>query len=92
MPCPASVTILLICLNLKAFTLGALMVASFSFGLALSLVSVGVAAAWGAARFSRHESKLGEWARRAPYLSGGLMVLVGGFMGAQAALRVVSAF
>ena len=87
-PCPASVTILLICLNLKQFTLGAVMVASFSFGLALSMVSVGVAAAWGAARFSRQGSALGDWARRAPYLSGGLMVLVGGFMGVQSALRI----
>jgi ABC-type nickel/cobalt efflux system permease component RcnA len=90
-PCPASVTILLICLNLKQFSLGAVMVASFSLGLALSMVSVGVAAAWGAARFSRHGSKLGDWARRAPYLSGGLMVLVGGFMGVQSALRIASA-
>ena len=90
-PCPASVTILLICLNLKQFSLGAVMVASFSLGLALSMVSVGVAAAWGAARFSRHGSKLGDWARRAPYLSGGLMVLVGGFMGVQAALRIAAA-
>ena len=90
-PCPASVTILLICLNLKQFSLGAVMVASFSFGLALSLVGVGVAAAWGAAHFSRHGSKLGEWARRAPYLSGALMVLVGGFMGLQSALRIAAA-
>ena len=90
-PCPASVTILLICLNLKQFSLGALMVASFSFGLALSLVSVGVAAAWGAARFSRHGSKLSDWARRAPYLSGGLMVLVGSLMGVQSAVRIAGA-
>ena len=90
-PCPASVTILLICLHLKQFSLGAVMVASFSLGLALSMVSVGVAAAWGAARFSRQGSKLGDWARRAPYLSGGLMVLVGGFMGVQAALRIAAA-
>jgi ABC-type nickel/cobalt efflux system permease component RcnA len=90
-PCPASVTILLICLNLKQFSLGAVLVASFSLGLALSMVSVGVAAAWGAARFSRHGSKLGDWARRAPYLSGGLMILVGGFMGVQAALRIAAA-
>jgi len=89
-PCPASVTILLICLNLKQFSLGAVMVASFSLGLALSMVSVGVAAAWGAARFSRHGSQLGDWARRAPYLSGGLMVLVGGFMGVQSALRITA--
>ena len=90
-PCPASVTILLICLNLKQFSLGAVMVASFSLGLALSLVSVGLAAAWGAAHLGRQGSKLGDWARRAPYLSGGLMVLVGGFMGVQSAVRIAAA-
>ena len=90
-PCPASVTILLICLNLKQFSLGAVMVASFSFGLALSMVAVGLAAAWGMAHAGRHGSKLGDWARRAPYLSGGLMILVGGFMGVQAALRIAAA-
>ena len=89
-PCPASVTILLICLNLKQFSLGAVMVASFSFGLALSMVAVGLAAAWGMAHAGRHGSKLGDWARRAPYLSGGLMILVGGFMGAQSALRITA--
>ena len=91
MPCPASVTILLICLNLKQFSLGAVMVASFSLGLALSLVSVGLAAAWGAAHLARQGSRLGDWARRAPYLSGGLMVLVGGFMGLQSAVRIAAA-
>ena len=81
---------MLICLNLKQFSLGAVMVASFSFGLALSMVTVGLAAAWGMAHAERHGSKLGDWARRAPYLSGGLMILVGGFMGVQSALRIVA--
>ena len=43
-PCPASVTILIICLHLKQITFGAAMVASFSIGLAISMVSVGVIA------------------------------------------------
>jgi len=46
----ASVTVLPICLNLQPFSQGAVMVASLSFGLALSLVSVGLAAAWGRLR------------------------------------------
>jgi nickel/cobalt transporter (NicO) family protein len=37
-PCPASITILLICLQLKRITLGAVLVLSFSIGLALTLV------------------------------------------------------
>ena len=52
--------------------------------------SGGLAAAWGAARFSRNGSQLAEWARRAPYLSGALMVLVGGVMGVQSALRIAA--
>lgn len=44
-PCPAAITVLLICIQLKAFTLGATMVLSFSLGLALTLVTVGVGAA-----------------------------------------------
>lgn len=44
-PCPAAITVLLICIQLKAFTLGATMVLCFSIGLALTLVAVGVGAA-----------------------------------------------
>lgn len=84
-PCPASVTILLLCLHLKRFSLGATMVASFSLGLALALVSVGVLAAWGVRQAGARFGGLGEWARRAPYLSAGLMFLVGLAMAAQAA-------
>lgn len=41
-PCPAAITVLLICIQLKALTLGATLVVSFSLGLALTLVTVGV--------------------------------------------------
>ncbi|EFN8054309.1 nickel/cobalt efflux transporter RcnA [Escherichia coli] len=44
-PCPAAITVLLICIQLKALTLGATLVVSFSIGLALTLVTVGVGAA-----------------------------------------------
>ncbi|MCS3805891.1 nickel/cobalt exporter [Chromobacterium alkanivorans] len=84
-PCPASVTILLLCLHLKRFSLGATMVLSFSLGLALALVSVGVLAAWGVRQAGARFGGLGEWARRAPYLSAGLMLVVGLIMAAQAA-------
>ncbi|OQS40465.1 hypothetical protein B0T40_01470 [Chromobacterium haemolyticum] len=89
-PCPASVTILLLCLHLKHFSLGATMVAAFSLGLALALVSVGVLAAWGVRQASARFGGLGEWARRAPYLSAGLMLLVGLAMAAQAARGLVA--
>ena len=91
-PCPASVTILMICLHLKQFVLGAAMVASFSLGLALALVSVGVVAAWGVHHVGQRlgQGRLGELARKMPYLSSGLMALVGAFMGAQGLTRILA--
>jgi len=43
-PCPAAITVLLICMQLKAFSLGFVLVLCFSIGLALTLVSAGVLA------------------------------------------------
>lgn len=80
-PCPAAVTVLLICLQLKAMTLGATLVLSFSVGLALTLVTVGVVAAIGVQKATSKWSGLSNLARRAPYLSGTLISLVGLYMG-----------
>ncbi len=80
-PCPASITILLLCLQLREVALGAGLVLCFSIGLALTLVSVGAAAAIGARHASARFSWLGDVARRAPYLSGALIVLVGLYVG-----------
>jgi nickel/cobalt transporter (NicO) family protein len=44
-PCPTAITVLLLCLQVKEFTLGAVLVLCFSIGLAIMLVSVGAAAA-----------------------------------------------
>ncbi|WP_019716794.1 nickel/cobalt efflux transporter, partial [Pseudomonas syringae] len=40
-PCPAAITVLLLCLQVKQVTLGAAMVLCFSIGLAITLVTVG---------------------------------------------------
>lgn len=40
-PCPAAITVMLICIQIKALALGATLVVSFSIGLALTLVTVG---------------------------------------------------
>lgn len=82
-PCPAAITVLLLCLQLKHFALGATLVAGFSVGLALTMVSCGVLAALGARHVSRHWPGWGRMADRAPYLSGALMTLVGLYMGYQ---------
>ena len=91
-PCPASVTILMICLHLKRFSLGAVMVASFSLGLAISLVSVGVIAAWGAQQVGKRldKGRLSDLARKMPYFSSGLMALVATLMGIQAIIQLAT--
>lgn len=76
-PCPASITVLLLCLQLKQVALGLTLVLCFSLGLAATMVSVGVVAAMGV----RHAEK--RWAgafetlaQRAPYVSGALILAI----------------
>ncbi|HET8708017.1 MAG TPA: nickel/cobalt efflux transporter, partial [Pseudomonadales bacterium] len=82
-PCPASITVLLICLQLKEIALGAALVLCFSIGLALTLVSSGAIAALGAKHAAKRWSGFGELARKAPYFSGVLITLVGVYVGLQ---------
>lgn len=77
LPCPAAITVLLICLQLKEFSLGAVMVFCFSIGLALTLVTVGIVAAVGSRKASGRFPWLSKIAGRAPYLSGVVIMLVG---------------
>lgn len=80
MPCPAAFTILLVCLQVKKVALGFTLVAAFSFGLALTMVIVGVIAAWSVQKAHQRFSGFGEWMRRAPYISCVLLVLLAAFM------------
>ncbi|UXI03373.1 nickel/cobalt efflux protein RcnA [Photobacterium sp. TY1-4] len=89
-PCPAAVTVLLICLQLKAMTLGATLVVSFSVGLALTLVAVGIVAAVGVQKATSKWSGLNDVARRAPYLSGVLISAVGLYMGMHGYTALIS--
>ena len=79
-PCPASITILLICLQLKHVALGATLVLSFSVGLALTLVASGAIAAIGLKHMTKRWSGFGELSRKAPWFSGALIILVGLYM------------
>jgi nickel/cobalt exporter len=79
-PCPAAVTVLLLCLQLKQLVLGAALAASFSVGLAVTMVSVGVFASLSVTQVQRRWPGFGALARRAPYASGGLMLLVAIYM------------
>lgn len=82
-PCPASITVLLLCLQLKAFALGATLVACFSIGLALTLVTVGMAAAISVRHATKRFSWFSTFARRAPYFSSLLIIGVGFYVGVQ---------
>lgn len=77
-PCPASITVLLLCLQLKQIALGATLVLCFSIGLAVTMVTVGVAAAVGMKHVEKRWSgAFSMVAQRAPYASGALISLVG---------------
>ncbi len=80
LPCAAAVTVLIVCLQLQKFWLGVAMVGAFSFGLALTLVAVGVVTAWGAGQAAKRFSGLDRWSRRMPFLSSALVALIGIFM------------
>lgn len=53
MPCPAALTVLLLCLQLRQPLLGFAVVTSFSLGLAVTMVGIGVAAAAAVQRAAR---------------------------------------
>lgn len=76
-PCPASITVLLLCLQLKQVAMGALLVLCFSVGLAATMVAVGVVAALGMRQAERRWSgAFAALARRAPYVSAALIAVV----------------
>ena len=79
-PCPAAITVLLLCLQLKQLTLGVALVACFSIGLAVTMVSAGVIAALSVQQVQKRWSGFSTFARRAPYASGALMLLVAVYM------------
>jgi nickel/cobalt exporter len=88
-PCPAAITVLLLCLQLKQVTLGAGLVLCFSIGLAITMVSVGVAAAWGMRHAQRRWSGFSAFAQRAPYFSAAVIIAVGLLVGIEGLRAIV---
>ena len=82
-PCPAAITVLLLCLQLRQVTLGVALVLCFSIGLALTMVISGVVAALSVQHVARRWSGFGAIAARAPYLSSALIICVGLYVGWQ---------
>jgi nickel/cobalt transporter (NicO) family protein len=88
-PCPAAITVLLLCLQLKEFTLGAGLVLCFSIGLAVTMVSAGVVAAGGVRHAEKRWSGFAALAERAPYVSAAVIILVGLFVGFEGLRAIV---
>ncbi len=80
-PCPAAITVLLLCIQLKQFSLGFVLVLSFGIGLAITMVSAGVLAALSLRHVERHWGGFSRYAHRAPYISAALIVFVGLYTG-----------
>lgn len=83
-PCPAAITVLLLCLQLKRVAMGALLVLCFSVGLAITMVVAGVVAALSVRQVSKRFSGFGELARRAPYVSSAVILCIGVYVATQA--------
>jgi nickel/cobalt transporter (NicO) family protein len=80
-PCPAAITVLLLCIQLKQLSLGFALVVCFSIGLALTMVSAGVVAALSVKHVAARWPGFGAFAAKAPYASSALIVLVGLYTG-----------
>ena len=80
-PCGAAVTVLLLCLQTGRFLLGVALVLCFSIGLAITLVAVGAAAAFGAQHAAKRLPWFGALATTAPYLSSVLILVLGVYVG-----------
>jgi len=91
LPCPAAVTVLLVCLQLKKIALGAALVMGFSVGLAITLVMFGVVAAIGIrhASRSRFGAKVMVVARSAPYISAVIIIILGIYIGYEGLVKLV---
>ncbi len=72
---------LLICVQLKQFSLGFTLVLCFGIGLAITMVSAGVLAALSLRHVERRWSGFSRFAQHAPYASAALIVLVGLYTG-----------
>jgi len=77
LPCPAAIAVLLVCIQIRQFTLGVAMVAAFSAGLAVTLVVIGMAASWASKKAVTTWPWLDRIAGRLPYLSAGIVMIVG---------------
>lgn len=76
-PCPASITAMLLALSIGKFASGILAVAGFSIGLAVTLVGIGLLVVAGLSRFQGSSGRLHWVSAKAPILSAGVVILSG---------------
>jgi len=76
-PCPAAITVFILCLHLGQFALGITLVSAFSIGLAITLVAIGIVAAVGLKVVSSRTSRLDELLSAAPWISAALIAVIG---------------
>ncbi|MEM6940001.1 MAG: nickel/cobalt efflux transporter [Pseudomonadota bacterium] len=76
-PCPAAITVFILCLHLGKFALGITLVSAFSIGLAVTLVGIGIIAAVGLQAMSSRTSRFDRLLNAAPWISAALIAVVG---------------
>lgn len=76
-PCSAAIAVLLVCFQTREFALGVAMVAAFSIGLAATLVAIGMAASWASRKAITSWPWLDRITRGLPYLSAGIVMILG---------------
>ncbi|MCV6598744.1 MAG: nickel/cobalt efflux transporter [Mangrovicoccus sp.] len=76
-PCPAAITVFILCLHLGKVALGVTLVSAFSIGLAVTLVAVGVVAALGLQAMSKRSARFDQVMAAAPWASAALIALIG---------------
>lgn len=79
-PCPAAITVFLLCLQLGQLSLGITLVSAFSIGLALTLVAIGVVASLGLSALTARSSRLNGVMAAAPWISAALIAAIGCFI------------
>ena len=75
-PCPASITVMLLALSSGLAAMGFFTVLGFSLGLAIALVSVGIAIVTGLSKLSEH-GRLSWITKQAPVISAVLVIVSG---------------
>jgi nickel/cobalt exporter len=73
--------VLLLCLQLKQFTLGVSLVLCFSIGLALTMVASGVIAAVSMRHITKRWSGVSAFINRVPYFSSLVIICIGLYVG-----------